>query len=254
MGKAAVKYRRPLNDKQLHLLKLIYKFRFISIELLSSVLKSEKSVVRKRLSTLVDQEYIGRNYDSSYRLQNKHASYYLKPKGISILKAENLDESVLHSMYKDRTASQKFIGHSLDILQTYVQFQKLYKGRFSIYTRSELGQYDQFLAPRPDLYLNGDRDYILELLDASMPFFAVRKLINRYVAHEESGEWEGEYPTVLLVGGSAAQETRLLKYLEQIGDGSDLICLITTAKALGYAKSIKDPIWTSPQDEKIRTL
>jgi hypothetical protein len=237
--------RRPLNNKQLHLLKLIYKFRFVTTDLLlkRDIAKSN-AVIHGRLKVLLDQEYIGRNYDSSYRLQNKHAVYYILPKGIKILKEEGLDEAALRNMYKDKTASERFIEHCLQVFLIYCQLRRLYHKDVDIYSRSELGQQEDFPKPCPDLYLSGKQDYFLEYIDSSTPFFAVRRMINRYIEHEESGEWEGEYPTLLFVCGSAAQGTRVLKYLDQIGESSDLQFRVTTIKALRLAQDKKDPVWS----------
>lgn len=253
-SKAKPKYRRPLNAKQLHVLKLLYKFRFVTTDLLlKHNIAKTNAVIQGRLNVLLDQEYIGRNYDGSYRLQNKHATYYILPKGINILKAQGLDGGVLHSMYKDRTASQKFIDHSLQVFSVYGHLQRLYPKAFNIYSKSELSQ-QEFPKPRPDLYLNGQQDYFLEYIDSATPFFAIRQMISRYVGHEESGEWGGEYPTLLLVCETGALEARLLKHLDKLGDGSDLVAMTTTLKAVSMAKSSDNTIWSTQQDEQPQAL
>src|ERR1035437_633179 len=79
--------RKRLNGMQMDVLLCLYKFRFGTPELISSY--QEVAAVRdtnKRLKILMEQEYIGRNYDSSYRIDRKQASYYLLPKGIKLLK------------------------------------------------------------------------------------------------------------------------------------------------------------------------
>lgn len=254
-SKAIPKYRRPLNAKQLHVLKLLYKFRFVTTDLLlKHNIAKTNAVIQGRLKVLLDQEYIGRNYDGSYRLQNKHATYYILPKGINILKAQRLDEAVLHSMYKDRSASQRFIGHCLQVFSVYCQLQRLYPKAFNIYSRSELSQQDEFPKPRPDLYLHGQQDYFLEYIDSSTPFFEVRQMVNRYIAHEENGEWEGVYPTLLFICETVALEARLLKHLDKLDDGSDLVPMTTTLKALSMAKISNNTIWSAQPDEQPQAL
>lgn len=250
-SKTKPKYRRPLNAKQLHVLKLLYKFRFVTTDLLlKHTIAKTNAVIQGRLNVLLSQEYIGRHYDGSYRLQNKHATYYILPKGINILKAQGLEEAVLHSMYKDRSASQRFIDHSLRVFSVYCQLQRLHHNAFNIYSKSELSQQEEFPKPRPDLYLNGQQSYFLEYIDSSTPFFAVRQLVSRYIAHEENGEWEGDYPTLLLICETGALETRLLKHLDKIGDSSDIECLATTTKALSMSTHASDPIWSNSFEDK----
>ena len=77
------KLRKPLNSYQIRLLQTLYKFRFATTKLISDSQNSKyERVITARLKILLDQDYIGRNYDSSYRIKGKSASYYLRPKGI----------------------------------------------------------------------------------------------------------------------------------------------------------------------------
>jgi DNA-binding HxlR family transcriptional regulator len=66
-------HRKTLNNNQLQVLYSLYKFRFGTTDLLRAT--QDKSISRqfmnRRLQVLCDQEYIGRKYDSSYKLQAK---------------------------------------------------------------------------------------------------------------------------------------------------------------------------------------
>ena len=80
------KFRKSLNPNQLQTLLFLFKFRFITAPLLSSITHKSRQSVQQSLQRLEEQDYIGKRYNSSYRLQGKQAIYYLRPKAIRILK------------------------------------------------------------------------------------------------------------------------------------------------------------------------
>ena len=82
-------YRRPLNQQQILLLQILYTFRFATTSLITKTLQTKHTnVISKRLKMLVDQSYIGMNYDPSYKLLGKPATYYLRAKGVAFFKEQ----------------------------------------------------------------------------------------------------------------------------------------------------------------------
>src|SRR5487761_1142882 len=79
---------KALNKDQLNILYALYKFRFGTTDLLRTTQTKQisRQYMNTRLRILCEQEYIGRRYDSSYKLQAKFAQYYLLPKGVEVLK------------------------------------------------------------------------------------------------------------------------------------------------------------------------
>ncbi len=149
--------KKKLNPKQIEILLLLYKFRFANVESIAKYQQlSSAKYTYKRLTNLVEQGYIGRNYDSSYRLANKPASYFLKSKAIIFLKRyqpANLNPQVLNNIYKDKAASQHFIDHSMVILELYNKLNELYEPPIGFWSKTELYPYDFFPRPLPDGYL-----------------------------------------------------------------------------------------------------
>ena len=82
-------YRRPLNEQQRDILALLARFRFGTSSLLSSSLNTSQRYTHERLRILVEQEYIGKRYDNSYRLAGRSAEYYVLPKGIAVFEENN---------------------------------------------------------------------------------------------------------------------------------------------------------------------
>src|SRR5665213_3675521 len=108
----------PLNPKQLRLLKLIYKFRFITVPLLLEYKGvSSLASLRSALQLLVDQKYLARRYSSRDKLLGKAARYYLAPAALTYLSDEHhMNKAVLHNMYSSKTAGESFISHNLDVM------------------------------------------------------------------------------------------------------------------------------------------
>jgi len=221
-----------LNSKQLDILQLLYRFRFGTTELIAQALNVKtKNKMNERLKVLLDQEYIGRNYESEYRLLRKHATYYLLAKGIKRLREhdDKCDDAVLHNIYKDKAASDQFINHSLAIFKAYCELRAKYGHDLRFFTKSQLGQYDYFPASLPDAYIrirkgHKQSQYFLEVLQSSRPFFVSVQKARRYVTYADSGEWEDtgtELPTIILTCDSGTLKKRLDKQLEKIGEDID---------------------------------
>lgn len=92
-----VKQSKQATKKQLAVLKQLYRFRFGTSDLLARSLDlKDGRYIHMRLDASVKQEYIGKNYNSSYKLEGKPATYYLLPKAFAALKqhAETDDKEV----------------------------------------------------------------------------------------------------------------------------------------------------------------
>ncbi len=262
-------HRNNLTPNQIHILKLIHKFRYVSVPLLSKYKKVQPSAINKSLATLADLGYIGRNYDASYNLQGKAASYYLMPKALLYLRDNyGFNERVLHNMYKDKAASPEFISHSLDAFAIYLALRDSYPDTFHIFTKTELADFDYFMSPRPDLYLNRikpqdnvQNEFVLELFTNSQ-FFVIKKRITAIIEHFESGDWEAEaetaYPTVLLVCAEPKAEKRLQHHVAKTLDneGIDELTVYTTnLKTLNASTAATRTIWAdSVEPKSLRVL
>lgn len=252
-----------LNPKQIRILKLVYKFRYITVPLLVEY-KEAKSLasLREGLQLLVDQEYLGRRYSSSYKLQGIAARYFLAPKALTYLRdAHGFNETVLHAMYRNKTASEGFIDHNLDVFQAYIKLSANYPDTFDIYTKQELSSFEQLPSPLPDLYLRRrivsktlPNHYVLDI-SKDVQFFILKKRFDQYLEHFESGDWETEstnnYPTILIACLDPRLEEKLKAYVEKVLSNTgidDLYMYITTIKALLDTGTSNQAIWTKVSD------
>jgi DNA-binding MarR family transcriptional regulator len=254
------KKHNKLNTKQLHLLTLIYKFRFISIPLLTKYqnLKSQTTLLRN-LKILEEQGYIGRHFDLTFKINRKPAYYYLAAKGIATLKTDpRFDSGVLHSYYKNKNVSESFMQRSVDTLATFIALRETYADNFDMFSKPELATFEDFPENKPDLYLRGNTEYFVTLAHDVQPFLT-RKRLAEYIVHSEETGWEsGTYPTLLFILSDSINESRLLGHassiLESSGiDNDELIIGATTVRALTQ-KPYNASIWTFIHDTYPRSL
>lgn len=213
-------HRKALNKDQLNILYALYKFRFGTTDLLKTTQSKHisRQYMNKRLQILCEQEYIGRRYDSSYRLQAKFAQYYLLPKGIEILKQypEHFNVQVLRNIKRDEHASERFVLHSINILGVHAHLRELFGeasgDSFHFYTKSYMvgDRTEGFPRPLPDAFASFTisigqdeplKHYLIECFDDTLPQSAMRKKVEKLIDHADSGEWAltKDYPAILLV-------------------------------------------------------
>jgi DNA-binding HxlR family transcriptional regulator len=220
------KYRRPLNNDQLDVLYTLYHYRFAtSTQLAAYHERTSNKHIQKRLKILEDQGYIAKRYDKTYKLQGKPAEYYLTPKGAKILQPlfdkGYISDQAIKNRYKDKTASRKFIDHNLDILSVYLQLKTMYPKKLEIFLTPIMlkrEDYDYFPKWKPDIYFTikgGEKgqgkthQYFLDIFDEHIPFFIRVRRIKSYIIYADSGEWEGEFPTILMVCENSSTQKRL---------------------------------------------
>lgn len=255
MSMSSERGHNTLNKKQLRLLILSYKFRFITAPLLTEYLGLKSNSVIRNLHVLVNQHYLGRQYDTSYKMDRKPAVYFLDKKGLALLKAKPyIQPHVLHSYYKNWTLSEGYIHHHLDVLAGYLALHAIYDTLFEKFSRSEVrgfGDIDNFPEPTPDLFLrhaHGGPHYLL-LFVHDLPLFIVKKHLTRYIEHSENGNWDWDtYPTLLFVLETRAHEQQFRQYasktLENIGIELSELPIATTTLAALTTKPYQPAIWT----------
>jgi DNA-binding MarR family transcriptional regulator len=212
------KYRKSISKSQLKLLLVIFKFRFVSSEYVGKYVRKDKSTVYERLFVLVQQGYVRKDYDRSYRLQLRPAVYSLTTKGIKYLRDSDikLSELALRNMYKNSSASLQLVDHSLNVFKLCLLLISQYSDTFDMFTRSELSSCYRLVRPLPDLYLrraskrSTKSSYQLEVIEAGTYTWIIRK---RLQAHqdfcEDSDAWNSNYPTLLFVCGNTNTEKRI---------------------------------------------
>lgn len=244
--KSEPKYRKKLNEEQLAVLQLLWRFRFASSEQIAKhQQKPNSKAIQKRLKILEDQELISKRYDKSYKLQGKPAAYFLTPGGartLALLQPREPDEPInIKRLYKDKDASEGFIDHCKNVLDIYLKLKELHpNGKLYFLTKSRLSyeKYDFMPSPLQDVFIRiktseGDRYFFLDIFEDNQPFFVLIRRIKKYLEYAGSGEWarydeDGELPTILLVVQNKSVHKRLRKRLaKELRESYEEVCFAT---------------------------
>lgn len=249
------KSRKKLNSKQIEVLQILYKFRFATAELISIYQEQSKQYTNVRLKILEEQKYVGKNYDSSYKIQRRSATYYLLPDAIKLLKKDpELDAKGLHLLYYNRRAKPVFVSHHLRLMRLCIKLENLYGADLALYTSTELAELKNFPSPRPDLLLSFSgkyanlQDATLDLLESTTSLDRHRRRIIHYLNHTEQGGWNGDSPKLLLVCDNVGLEREVQRFTSRILNfkgNNQTLSLITSVRALISSRGTNDNIWSN---------
>lgn len=258
--------RKQLNELQTQLLHTLYKFRFGTTELIAQYQETSIRYTNVRLKILLEQEYIGRNYDKSYKLKHWLATYFLLPKAINLLKADKeLDAKGLHLSYYSRSAKTNFVNHWLRMFRLFLKFDELYGDNLEFFTNTELAEQTNFPTVRPDAYLSFSGKHsnipncMLDLLESNKPADQIRQRATRFINdYQTNSDWGSNYPRILLICDNVGLErdmqrliTRTLNYKGTVKPQY----YTTTLRALFGSHNAKTAIWSDVlEPEKLIAL
>lgn len=236
---------RHLNQTQRTTIKILVKFRYLTTDNLALYRSISPNAAYSSLERLLKTSYVGKIHDTSYRLLNKSARYYLTEEGIAYVKKELLPElasSLWLTRKNDAKRSPDFIDEQVAIHAAANQLRALYGQDVQILTTTELYGDDSILRPLPGLLVErAGRQFFVEVTDGQH-LFIVRKRIRRYIKHYEEGNWEGErYPDIYFIRPKASDRTRLRKYIEEQMDNAYLDEDDFSIYVVGAVKEIETP-------------
>ncbi len=240
-----------LTKKQRDILNLLYRFRFATSEQLSQTLNIHKTVINKRLQLMMELKYIGRRYESEYRLLRKHAAYYLLPQGVKALKqlkSKRYSPKILRNIGKDNEASDQFVNHWLTMFDLFLTLKLRHGDVLQFFTKSQIAVASYFPKQLPDAHLQlKPESFMLDLLHQDQPFFLATRRVMQYIDYADKvNDWPSQhkFPKILLVCDTPSLQKRLLKRtsrkVEEI-DNPKLKFFITTLDQLDTWHSMADP-------------
>jgi len=261
--------KRQFNQGQLDVLKVLYKFRFGTRDLIAvSLGKQNGNPIYSRLTILEQQGFVAKRYDASYRLSGRAAEYYLTPPGLRALSDQaelnGLDDKAVKASYKDKTASDQFISRSLAVFSISTRLTSLYPP-LQLFTKRELPAYDYFPVQLPDGFIShkvgGDiQRYFVELFMGDMQPFVIDRRLRQFITYYEDDEWaitETPFPAILCVCENGRVEQRLRKQIARALNRSDtdMHFYTTTLPAIRGLHKGQDAIWSAiDEPEKLLTL
>ncbi len=243
MRHVQVKTRYTISKSQESILRALYKYRFLTSDLLAALLKKDRSTIYERLAVLVDQGYVAKKYNGTYRIDRRPAAYYLAPAGIRYLKKAGFSRTQIHYKSKDFTESQ--IDEYYRYPKLSMAVQRNYPQTFYTITKYQLNP-EEYIKPLPWIMLEPDDEdapsFFMEYVPAGEQGWIIRKRINAHINYADE-EAEYTYPYLLLVAGNDNTEKRIIKMSTDLIWDSELYT--TTEERL--LSSNKD-IWLRPQE------
>lgn len=223
--------RKRLDKGHIALLEMLFRFRFGTTDLLArSQGKRSGAQVYKRLRTLLEQGYVGRRYETGYRLRGQGASYFLLAKGLQQLKQFSdvgVPQQVLHKMRRDKVASDRFIQHNLAVLDIYSHFRALYGDEMVFSTLNDMEALESAENPLPDAILNiAGIEFALEILQEAEPLTSTIKKLGEYVKQGRCSV------KVLCVCETTSLQQKLQKRLSGVSELSGLSVYIASRQNL----------------------
>ena len=219
-----------LTPQQARILKLLFKFRFVTTKLLARILGIRADTTYEALECLVKLGYVVKEYDPAWRIDRKPAYYYLSHAGVRTIRALlGVTEPAVHALYKNGTASPVFIDFCRTALACYVPIKQSLPSDTELFSRSELARFKQFPKTRPDLYVRTpDRREAMIVYAQDMTLGTMMKRLAELITHSEEADWDGAYPTIGFVLSSTNAKRTFLRragqLLENMGmDEDDLL-------------------------------
>jgi len=246
---------QKLTGQQQRVLKLLFKFRFVSAGLLSDVMGIRRVSVYEVLEQLVSKELVTKVYEPKFRIDRKPAYYYLNKSGVTaVRKLMDVKESVVHALYKNDEMTDDFVAHSMKLIQCYTVIARYLPKDSAIFSKTEINRFKQFPKNRPDLYIRtpDGREAIVVIAD-DKPQYIVRKRLDEIITHSEDESWEGDnYPHICFVlKDNAAKYSFLFTTNEKLESmGMDEGELPIVATSLSAFEKPAARIWASPFDPK----
>ncbi|MEO5948904.1 MAG: MarR family winged helix-turn-helix transcriptional regulator [Candidatus Saccharimonas sp.] len=231
-----------LTVQQQRILKLLFKFRFVSALLLGQVMGISRVSVYGVLEKLVVKKLVTKIYNNEFRIDRKPAYYYLNKTGVTaVRKLMDARESAVHTLYKNDEATEEFIEHCLKLAYLYTAVLQHLPENTDIFTRTEINRFKQFPKNRPDLYIRTpDGNEAIIVLADEKPLYITRKMLEETITHSEDEGWDGDYPRICFVFKDGGAKNSFLyttnKKLESMGmDEGEIYILATSLTAIKEA-------------------
>jgi len=249
-----IKETYKLNNHQKEIINVLYKFRYINSDLLTTYLSSSsRRIINSRLKILLDHDFIGRLYDSSYKLSGKSAVYYLKPKSIAYLKTiDNINQKVLLASYKDKSAKESTINHYQDVLAIYLKLANLYP-RLKINTKSSIRD---LMDNAPDMMLtkNKTTTYLLDYYQDDITYRNLIVKIRRFIDYADDLDQENLNPIILIVCQATSLQRKVTRLIKRELNNSYVyltFLIITKDELLSSQNKLK---WLNVEEDELVNL
>ena len=276
-----------LTPRQQTILVLLYKYRFLNrIQIQTLMSHKDYKRINVWLADLRENHYVEWIYSTDFLEKSKPGIYYLGLNGIRWLK-EHQDHPIaeFQKRYRESSRSQEFIDQCMLVANCCISMDDKIAtnnttGKSSIHysdtTQADYADPDngyhflnesELISPQlcyeKSVETKDDVEattYLLEVIEATMPRYRVRKRLKNYIEYLEDGEWQDETdedepnPVVMFVcpnlAGMIYCKRATKRLLEEKWDEDIGLWFTTTDKIKTYGLNGK--IWekvSAPRDD-----
>jgi hypothetical protein len=252
-----------ITNKQLEILILLYRFRFLNrIHIQKFLNHKNPTRITPWLKDLTDKHIISRIYTQTLGEINKPAIYYLANKARQVLKEnEKCNPDTLNRVYREKHRSEVFRNHWLFIADLYFHFQETAQKQNStcnFYTATDLSTVAYAPLPLPDAFLTitegqkPTKRYFLDLLDETLPMFAIKKRIYQYCRYYQANYWQDHnkhpFPKILLVCPTPRVKNSLLRFISKTVEEEEVdLSFFLSLKSDVRERGIQASTWEAVQ-------
>jgi hypothetical protein len=210
-----------ITNKQQEILYLLYRYRFLNrIQIQILMGHKDKKTINMWLRDLKEKKYVEWIYSTHFTEKTKPGIYYIGLNGVRFLKTVEDTEGnswypleEVRKRYREASRSRTFIDRCVVIADCCIHIQAkstASKGKinYSFVTEADYLDPDSqyhFLVDselvRPNLVFvkqeteageDISTSYLLEIFDATLPRYRVKKRLSNYIEYLDDGEWQRE--------------------------------------------------------------
>lgn len=253
-----------ITPKQLEILQLLYRFRFLDrIQIQRFLNHKNHRRINAWLNDLSEKGAVGRKYSTKLKENTKPAIYHLATKSRAILiEKPNIDEKLLKRVYREKVRSPRLIDHCILVANIYFYLEKQAQtsgDKLHFYTKTDLSKHYYLPYNRPDAYIaleskTETKRYFLEIIDEGTPRFMLRSKLAQYIEYFDSNTWQKrtkhKNPSILIVCPNESIKAFLQKHIAQVleEEAETEINFYTTTKEILETSQMQQNIWQKVEE------
>lgn len=253
-----------ITGQQQAIIRLLYKYRFLNRKQIQTLLQhKDKRRIITWLKDLREKQYVRWIYDADdFAAKTKPAIYYIGLAGIRYLKTTGDYPTLeLRKRYKESGRTKSYISRCLLIADCCIALDDKAKNNEKLqypyateadYSDPDLPYGSLLSELKPHLYFvkddNGtNTEYVMELFDALLPRYRVRKRLSEYLEYLRDREADASGLIALLAFSNTADllyVKRRLRLLFEDDEENELIIRLTNIDKI-KKDGITSEIWES---------
>lgn len=216
-----------LKDRQLEILTLLYRFRFLNRPQIQKLLNHKNhTLVINWLNSLVKTKHIVSDFKR--QLGNVPTVYFLGTNGRKeLIKRDDINQKLLKRVYQEKKASLAFRNHCMLLADTYISLLSLTQknnATLSFYTTVDLTDIKYLILPHPDAYFSIKQNaftkrYFLDVFNPQVSEKWLYKRVKQYFNYYNEDYWQDHnknpFPEILFVYSEEKTRKTLIKYVKK---------------------------------------